>query len=123
MLRTCVAMGWSLAVLVVGPAAYSEPAHLACEGAMGETKATANESYLMSLAIDLGARTVRIEGHPAVLIKGAVDEDAVAFSSPRTSDDVLEGSVNRITGEAVIAFNSSPMLLFHGRCHRADKMF
>jgi hypothetical protein len=53
---------------------------------MGETKATANESYLMSLAIDLGARTVRIEGHPAVPIKGAVDEDAVAFLK---SEDIV----------------------------------
>jgi hypothetical protein len=123
MLRTCVAIGWSLAVLVVGPAAYSEPAHLACEGAMGETKATANESYLMSLAIDLGARTVKVEGHGTVPIKGAVDGDAVAFSSPKTSDDVFEGSVNRITGEALIAFNTSPIFEFHGRCHRADKMF
>ena len=123
MLRTCVAIGWSLAVLIVGPAAYSEPAHLACEGAMSGTKATANESYLMSLAIDLGARTVKVEGHGTVPIKGAVDEDAVAFSSPKTSNDVFEGSVNRITGEALIAFNTSPIFEFHGRCHRADKMF
>jgi hypothetical protein len=90
---------------------------------MSGTKATANENYLMSLAIDLDARTVKVEGHPAVPIKGAVDEDAVAFSSSRTSDDVIEGSVNRITGEALIEFNTSPMFEFQGRCHRADKMF
>jgi hypothetical protein len=58
----------------------------------------------MSLVIDLSARTVKIEGHAAAPIKGPVDEDAVAFGSRQTADDVLNGSVNRITGEVSIYF-------------------
>jgi crotonobetainyl-CoA:carnitine CoA-transferase CaiB-like acyl-CoA transferase len=57
----------------------------------------------MSLVIDLSARTVKPEGHPSVPLKGSVDdEDVVAFASPRASDDVLDGRLNRITGEALI---------------------
>jgi hypothetical protein len=48
------------------------------------------EKYLMSLVIDLDARSVKPEGHPLVPLKGPVDdEDVVAFASPRASDDVL----------------------------------
>jgi hypothetical protein len=44
-----------ITTLVIGPAANCEPAHLGCEGAMGETRvgASAGEGrYLVSLAID-----------------------------------------------------------------------
>jgi hypothetical protein len=115
-----------IASLVIGPAANCEPAHLACEGAMRETRvgtSTGDEKYLLSLAIDLNARTVKVEGHSSVPIKGAVDEDVVAFASPRMADDVLAGSVNRITGEALISFLTTPAFEFHGRCHRAQSMF
>jgi hypothetical protein len=93
-----------VATLVVTSAANCEPAHLACEGAMSEPKAgtsTGDEKYLMSLLIDLNARTAKVEGH-SFPIKGPIDEDVVAFASPRSADDVLDGSVNRITGEATI---------------------
>jgi len=117
-----------VAALVIGPAANSEPIHLACEGAMSATKSGTigrlDEKYLMSLAIDLGARTVKPEGHPSVPLRGPVeDEDIVAFASPRASDDVLDGRVNRITGEALIHFLTDPMYEFHGRCHRAESLF
>jgi hypothetical protein len=83
-----------------------------------------DEKYLMSLAIDLSARTVKPEGHPSVPLKGSVDdEDVLAFASPRASDDVLDGRLNRITGEALIHFLTDPMYEFHGRCHRADSLF
>jgi hypothetical protein len=61
-----------VATLVIGPGANCEPAHLACEGAMSETKvgtSAGDEKYLVSLAIDLNARTVKVQGHssaPAV---------------------------------------------------------
>ena len=111
-----------IAALVSSPA-NSEPAHLACEGAI-ETGATAvQEKYLMSLAIDLSTRTVKVEGRPAVPIKGPVDEDAVAFASPKAADDVLNGSVNRITGEVSIYFLTDPVYKFHGRCHRPQSLF
>ena len=79
---------------------------------------------LMSLVIDLSARTVKPEGHPSVPLKGPVDdEEVVAFASPKASDDVLDGRVNRITGEALIHFLTDPMYEFHGRCHRANRCF
>jgi hypothetical protein len=82
------------------------------------------EKYLMSLVIDLDARTVKPEGHPSVPLKGPVeDEDVVAFASRRASDDVLDGRINRITGEALIHFLTDPMYEFHGRCHRAQSLF
>jgi hypothetical protein len=115
-----------VATLVVTSAANCEPAHLACEGAMSEPKAgtsTGDEKYLMSLLIDLSARTVKVEGHSSVPIKGPIDEDVVAFASPRSADDVLDGSVNRITGEATIYFLTNPTFKFHGRCHRAQSQF
>jgi hypothetical protein len=88
-----------VAALVIGPAANSEPIHLACEGAMRANEPRQerlDEKYLMSLAIDLNARTAKPEGHPSVPLKGSVeDEDIVAFASPRASDDVLNGRLNR----------------------------
>ena len=77
----------------------------------------------MSLVIDLDARTVKLEGHPSVPLKGRVDEDVVAFASPRASEDILDGRLNRITGEALIHFLTDPMYEFHGRCHRAESLF
>ena len=65
-----------IATLVAGPAAYCEPAHLACEGAVSEMRvgtSAGDEKYLVSLAIDLNARTVKVEGHSSVPIKGPVD--------------------------------------------------
>ena len=44
----------------------------------------------------------------------------LAFSA---SDDVLDGRLNRITGEALIHFLTDPMYEFHGRCHRAESLF
>ncbi len=82
------------------------------------------EKYLMSLVIDLSARTVKPEGHPTVPIKGSVDDqEVVAFASPKASDDVMDGRLNRITGEALIHFLTDPMYEFHGRCHRAQSLF
>lgn len=115
-----------IATLVAGPAANCEPAHLACEGAVSEMRvgtSAGDEKYLVSLAIDLNARTVKVEGHSSVPIKGPVDEDVVAFASPRTADDVLNGTVNRITGEALIYFLTNPVFEFCGRCHRAQSLF
>ena len=117
-----------VAALLIGSAANSEPIHLACEGEMSAmrsgTTGRLDEKYLMSLAIDLSARTVKPEGHPSVPLKEPVDdEDVVAFASPRASDDVLDGRVNRITGEALIHFLTDPMYEFHGRCHRAESLF
>jgi hypothetical protein len=66
-----------------------------------------------SFVIDLSARTVKVEGHPSVPIKGTVDEDVVAFASPKTADDFLDGSVNRITGEVSIYFLTNPVYKFH----------
>ena len=82
------------------------------------------EKYLMSLVIDLSARTAKPEGHEPVPFKRSVeDEDIVAFASPKASDDVLDGRLNRITGEALIHFLTDPMYEFHGRCHRAESLF
>jgi hypothetical protein len=111
-----ITMRWLVivAALVIGPVAYSEPIHLACEGEMSATKsgtvARLDGKYLMSLVIDLSARTVKPEGHPSVPLKGSVDdEDVVAFASPKASDDVLDGRLNRITGEALIHFLTDPI--------------
>ncbi len=113
--------------LVSAPAANCEPVRLACEGAMRANVPRLDrldEKYLMSLVIDLGARTAKPEGHPSVPLKSSGDdEDVVAFASPRPSDDVLDGRLNRITGEALIHFLTSPMYEFHGRCHRAESLF
>jgi hypothetical protein len=117
-----------VAALVIGQTANSELIHLACEGAMRANEPRhdwrLDEKYLMSLVIDLSARTVKPEGHPSVPLKGSVDdEDVVAFASPRASDDVLDGRLNRRTGEALIHFLTDPMYEFHGRCHRAETLF
>jgi hypothetical protein len=83
-----------------------------------------DEKYLMSLVIDLSARTAKPEGHPSAPLKRSLDdEDVVAFASPKASDDVLDGRLNRITGEALIHFLTDPMYEFHGRCRRADPIF
>ncbi len=117
-----------VAALVTGSAANSEPIHLACEGAMRANEPRQDlrlgEKYLMSLIVDLSARTVKPEGHPTVPIKGSVDDqEVVAFASPKASDDVIDGRLNRITGEALIHFLTDPMYEFHGRCHRAQSLF
>lgn len=97
-----------VAALLIGSAANSEPIHLACEGAMRANEPQhkrLDEKYLMSLVIDLSARTVKPEGHPSVPLRGSVDdEDVVAFASPRH-------------------FLTDPMYEFHGRSHRAESLF
>ena len=58
------------------------------------------------------------------IYKGSVeDQDIVSFASPRDSDDVMDGRLNRITGETLIDFLTDPMFEFHGRCHRAQSLF
>jgi hypothetical protein len=111
------------ALLAVGSAANAEPAHLACKGELSVSANVADEKHLISLVIDLGARTVKVEGHPSVPIKGSVDEDLVAFASSKTADDFLDGTVNRITGELLIYFLTNPVYRFHGRCHRPQPLF
>ena len=122
------AIRWLVVVgaVVVVSAANCEAVHLACEGAMRANEPRldrVDEKYLMSLVIDLGARTAKPEGHPSVPFKSSGDEEVVAFASPRTSDDVLDGRLNRITGEALIHFLTNPMYEFHGRCQRAESLF
>jgi hypothetical protein len=122
-----LSLPWLIFAAALGAAApaHSEPAHLACDGAtstMGVGTDVEAKS-LLSLVIDLGARTAKVEGHPAVPIRGPVDEDLVAFASPKTSDDVLDGTVNRITGEVLIYFVTNPAYKFHGRCHRPQALF
>jgi hypothetical protein len=124
------ALRWLIvaAALVLGTAANSEPIRLACEGAMRANEPRHDwrlgEKYLMSLVIDLGARTAKPEGHPSVPLKqSADDEDVVAFASPKAADDVLDGRLNRITGEALIHFLTDPMYEFHGRCYRTESLF
>jgi hypothetical protein len=116
-----------LAALVVCSAAKSEPIHLACEGTMRANEPKhdrLDERYLLSLVIDLSGRSVKAEGHQPVPFKRFTeDEDVVAFASPKASDDVLDGRLNRITGEALIHFLTDPMFEFHGRCHRAESLF
>jgi hypothetical protein len=58
-----------------------------------------------------------------VPIRGPVDEDLVAFASAKTSDDILDGTVNRVTGEVLIYFVTNPAYKFHGRCHRPQALF
>jgi hypothetical protein len=124
------ALRWSIvaAALVLGTAANSEPIRLACEGAMRANEPRHDwrlgEKYLMSLVIDLGARTAKPEGHPSVPLKqSSDDDDVVAFASPKAADDVLDGRLNRITGEALIHFLTDPMYEFHGRCYRTESLF
>jgi hypothetical protein len=117
-----------VATLGFGTAANSEPIHLACEGAIHTNEPRQDwrlgEKYLMSLVIDLSAQTAKPEGHPPVPLKqSSGDEDVIAFASPRASDDVLDGRLNRITGEALIHFLTDPMYEFHGRCHRSESLF
>src|SRR5262249_6785042 len=90
-----------VAALAFGTAANSEPIHLACEGAMRANEPRQDwrlgEKYLMSLVIDLSAQTAKPEGHPPVPLKqSSDDEDVIAFASPKASDDVLDGRLNRI---------------------------
>jgi hypothetical protein len=126
MVRYCIPpLRWLVigAALAVSPVANAEPARLACEGELSADVNVADDKHLMSLVVDLSARTVKVEGHPSVPIKGTVDEDAVAFASPKNADDVLNGTVNRITGELLIYFLTDPVFRFHGRCHRAQSLF
>ena len=39
------------------------------------------------------------------------------------SNDVMDGRLNRITGETLIDFLTDPMFEFHGRCNRAQSLF
>ena len=71
-----------------------------------------DEKYLMSLVIDLSARTVKPEGHPSVPIKGSVDdEDVVAFASPKVRPDL----------RMKVSLFSQPAK-FAGRCHSRCQM-
>ena len=87
-----------------------------------------NDGRLQSLLANLERDTEQIgllldEKTVTSLKQSADDEDVVAFASPKASDDVLDGRLNRITGEALIHFLTDPLYEFHGRCHRAQPLF
>ena len=86
---------------------------------------TANK-YGLSLAIDMNARSVTVEGHEPVPIMGDAKGDTVVFiADPGTIAGVSTGTLNRITGAASIHI-ISPMeglRIFEGTCKQAQKLF
>jgi hypothetical protein len=109
-------------------AAQSVPIRLSCEGELRATvrRDPRDEKHLLSLVIDLSARTATVQGHPTVPINGPLDEDTIEFHKPGEMKDVTGGSLNRVTGEAFITIDQGGVDRIHhfrGKCSRAQSLF
>jgi hypothetical protein len=121
------------AVMVISPIAHAEPVHMSCSGA----KLLPNrrvENSVLSLTIDLGAKTVTVGGYQPLVVMPAIpaspgipntENNQVSFIGKTILGGVLSGNVDRITGEANITFqaNTPEEEFFSGICRPSQKLF
>jgi hypothetical protein len=118
-----------IAVLIIAPVAQAEPVLLACHGEMRVLGPAgfgqAPESRVLSLAIDLRARTVTIEGYDPVPLPEPSDDDKVVFVNYGATVGVSTGAVNRKTGALWVHIipRDGGLLGFEGVCKPAKKLF
>jgi hypothetical protein len=86
---------------------------------------------VLSLTVDLPAGTVTVGGYPPVGIIPPIpakpgisntENNEVSFFGS-TSQGVLSGDVDRVTGEAYFHFNTPQEKFFVGNCRPAQKLF
>ena len=123
-------MRWTVIVLAVAinpSIASAEPMRLACEGevrlqnADGETI----DKDILSVVIDLAAKTVTVGSRGAVPIVSKPDADTMVFiAEPGSREGVSTGTVNRFTGVASIhIIRTDGLYKFYGTCRTAQRLF
>jgi hypothetical protein len=113
-------------VAATGIALAAEPLRLACEGearlqnANGETI----DKDVLSVTIDLVAKTVTVGSRGAVPIVSNPDADTEVFTEPGSREGVSTGTLNRFTGAASIhIIRTDGLYNFFGTCKPAGKLF
>jgi hypothetical protein len=105
----------------------ADPVHLACNGGMRVVNANnvVAENYTVSLAIDLQAGTLTVDGYEPVQIVDDRGDTVVFEAKPETKTGVSTGTLNRITGAASIHIIKSTrgLHIFEGTCKRGEKLF
>jgi hypothetical protein len=116
------------AVLAVSPIAHAEPVHMKCSGQMMlSNNKVLDMNAVLSLTVDLSAKTVTVGSYPPLGIMSpgiSNTENEVSFFGS-TSYGVLNGNVDRVTGEAYVHFfhNTPQEKFFIGNCGPAQKLF
>lgn len=114
-----------ITMLMISPLALAEPVHMACKGEM-TTDGGHVQKLALSLTIDRGAGTLTVQDHGSVKIRGQ-QNDTVLFSGPSSDypNQTILGTINRVTGETVIAINIGPGMgqRFVGTCDTARPKF
>jgi hypothetical protein len=123
----------AIGVLVIGPMAHADPVYMACTGQMLLPNKKVDMNATLSLAIDLRAGAVTVGGYQPVGLVPAIpaapgipnaESNMVVFFGA-TSQGVLSGRVDRITGEASVHFSpDTPQdQFFDGVCKTTQKLF
>jgi anti-sigma-K factor RskA len=127
------------AALLVNSACTKEPIRMACSGDMYRVQSASTDKQVpLSLSIDLHAGTVTVSmaqrfsdggrnlEFPSVPISGNPQSDTLIFSGKLGGVEfgVVQGSVNRTTGDAFITM-ITPLGLydFSGICKAAQRLF
>src|SRR5260221_5799472 len=104
----------AIGVLAVSPAAHADPVHMACSGEMLLPNKGVDTNTALSLTIDVPAGAATVGGDQPVSIlpstpagPGISDggNNEVSFFGA-TTQGVLSGRVDRVTGEANITFHT-----------------
>lgn len=107
--------------------ARADRVHLACDGEMrvlptGEV----DEKYVLTLTIDLRARTATVGSYAPVPMSSKSEGDTVVFQAePDSTYGVSTGTLDRFTGAASIHIITLThgLYMFHGTCRAAQKLF
>jgi hypothetical protein len=124
----------AVAVLAVSPMAHADPVHMTCSGQRLLPSGAVDMDSVLSITIDLGAKTVTVAGYQPLVIIPAIpaspgvpntENNQVSFIGKTIPGGILSGSVDRITGEANVIFQGETPQeeFFRGVCKPAQKLF
>jgi hypothetical protein len=123
----------AIVMLVTSTAAHADPVYMACTGQMLLSNKRVDMKATLSLTIDLRAGTVTVGGYQPVGLVPAIpaapgipntESNMVVFFGA-TSQGVLSGRVDRVTGEASVHFSPDKPQdqFFDGVCRATQKLF
>jgi hypothetical protein len=132
--RYVPAMVVAVAVLAVSSTTRADPVDMTCSGGMLLPNGRVNSDHVLSLTIDMTAKTVTVGGYdplgffpefPASPGSPNTEKNEVRFMGKTDLGGWLIGSVDRITGEANISFqdHTPKEEFFSGICKPARKLF
>ena len=119
------------AAVAISSVAHAGPVHMKCSGEMLLPNGSVDTNHVLSLTIDIIAKTVKVAGYEPLVILPEIpaspksiipaENDEVSFMGKTILGGWLHGSVDRITGEARVVFwdDTPEKEFFSGICKPA----